>query len=261
MTSAAAALDANPVWDLRSQSFAGALLDPDIEIPIGIGKNNAEAPKRFSVYRNNVVVSLMEAMESVYPSVRALLGDDNFDLFSRAFIAKYPPTSPMMQYYGEGFGDFLEGIPALSESSFLADLARLERKWLDAYHAADAPALKPEQLGGFSPEETLSITFNKHPACSIVRSEYAVFDLFDARNELPSGDIDFQQSQIVLITRPELSVMLAHLSPAQATFFETLSDGGNLGTAIGSAMETSADFNPSETIALALETGAFSGVV
>lgn len=260
MAAAAEVLDHAPAWDLRSQTFAGALLDPDIDIPVGVGKNNAAAPKRFSVYRNNVVVSLMEALESVYPSCRALLGEENFNLFARAFVAKHPPTSPMMQHYGAGFAEFLERIPALSESPFLSDLARLERLWLDAYHAADAPVLTPDQLAGFSPEETLEIRLVTHPACFLLKSEHPVFDFFDARNAVPEGDIDLGTGQNVLVTRPEITVMLAHLSPAQTKFFEAMVGGESLGSAIGAAMGVADDFNPSETIALALETGAFSGL-
>ena len=254
-------MSAAVAWDLRSTDFAAALLDPDIDIPTGAGRDGEEKPKRFAVYRNNVVVSLIESVKAGFPAVHCLLGDENFTLVARNYIAQSPPSSPMMQNYGETFPHFLSAFPPLAESRFLADVAQLERNWLESYHAIDAEVLKPEDLAGLEPEQTLELRFAVHPAAKLLRSPYPVYDLFAAREEFPDMDaIDFDAGQSVLTTRGYLQVAVTHLDVATATFIESLMNKQSLAEAIGAAMEIDENFAPGTAIATMLETGIFSKI-
>ncbi len=88
-------------------AFAAALLDPDIAIPAEVtGPDGGPATRRYGVYRNNVVVSLMEALRGSFPSVLAIMGEENFARVARNFVASHPPRSAMMQRYGEEFRKF-----------------------------------------------------------------------------------------------------------------------------------------------------------
>ena len=49
-------------------AFAQALLDPDLPCPSGLCTWNGSDPaRRFAVYRNNVVVSLIDALADIVP--------------------------------------------------------------------------------------------------------------------------------------------------------------------------------------------------
>ena len=121
---------------LRMGHFADALLNPEQQAPQGVGRDGEPAPKRFAVYRNNVVVSLIEAMNQAYPSIAAIMGEANFSKVARHFISAHPPNTAMMQTYGSEFAEFIKNYKPLKKSPFLADVARAERAWLQAYHAA-----------------------------------------------------------------------------------------------------------------------------
>ena len=245
--------------DVRSAAFANALLDPDVEIPDGIGKRGEITPKRFSVYRNNVVVSLMEAMKANFSSLHAIMGEENFAKIARNFIFIHPPTSPMMQNFGAQFPGFLASFKPLEKSPFLVDIAQAEHAWLASHHASDAEPLKPEELASVDPDQTGMIKFNPHPATHLLQSEYPLFDFFNARFNW-DGKVDLSQSQSVLLTRPALDVAVTKLNSAQASFIGALITQSPLGEAIGNAIEIDEDFDPSAAIALILETGAFKSI-
>ena len=245
-------------FTIRAEDFSKALLDPSIAPPTGVGKKSTTdpAPKRFNVYRNNVIVSLMDALKAAYPSILAILGEDNFNKVARIHVTSFPPKNPMMQTYGSEFPDFLQNFKPLRNSPFLADLAKAEQAWLSAYHARDGEPINPEILAGFSPEETTQLTFKFHSAAKLIKSEFPLMDLFNYRVLVPQDDIDLSISQSMLITRPALEVMSVALDAATTRFFEVLLKGQTLAHAIDAALELNANFDASQAIATLIQTGA-----
>lgn len=237
--------------------FAGALLDCDMAVPEGVtGPDGRPSPRRYGVYRNNVVVSLMDALAAAFPSVRALLGEDCFARVSRNFVAFHPPRSPLMQHYGADFPGFLEGFAPLRKHPWLADVARLERGFLDVYHAADAPRLAQESLAGLPPQDLPSLRFTPHPASFLMASLYPVFDLFGWRDQRQEK-VDCAKAQCALVTRPELVVELRAIDRAQHDFLGRLMQASTLGEAAGAALERDAGFDLAGTLALAFSAGVF----
>ncbi len=62
---------------MNSQTtFAQALLNPDLPCPGGLTSWNGSDPaQRFAVYRNNVMVSLIDALADSYPGLQELVGE------------------------------------------------------------------------------------------------------------------------------------------------------------------------------------------
>lgn len=247
-----------------NNAFAPALLDPDLEVPAGmVGPDGNTAPKRFSVYRNNVVSSLMEALAETYPSIKALVGEENFATICRIYISAHPPSSPMMQAYGDLLPQFLRDFQPLKHSPFLVDVADVEKHWIAAYHSADATPFDGTLLANIEPDLLMETRFDVHPATQLISSNYALFDLFQTRNNQSGSISDFsthQFAQSVLITRPYLSVEVTRLDPAQTLFFTELIANRTLGHSVEAAMQHSDEFDASAAIALMLTTGAFTNI-
>ncbi len=243
---------------LRPAEFGAALLDPGQSVPDDLRDHlHRRAGKRFDVYRNNVVSSLLEAMRKVYPSLAAIMGEANFNTVARAFVVQHPPRAAMMLGYGAGFDSFLETYAPLGKSPFLADVARAERAWLDAYHAPDIAPLGGDALLACQPDELMGLTFEAHPAAWLLQSAYPAADLFAWRTQVPANGVDLDEAQTVLITRPVLDVEVRTLTPAEAAFFAVLLTGGNLGEAIGGHMAAAPDTDLGQLIGLLLASGAF----
>ena len=60
--------------------FRSALLDPSLPVPGGLtDAEGRPAGARYNVYRNNVAVSLTEALHTGFPIISKLLGKENMD--------------------------------------------------------------------------------------------------------------------------------------------------------------------------------------
>jgi len=128
-------------------AFAPPLLDPAREVPTAVaGRNGKPAGRRYDVYRNNVTVSLIETLAAIYPAVQRITGPDFFRAMARFHVRSSPPASPLLFEYGHDFPDFIAGYEHAQDMPWLADVAHIERAWLDAYHAADALTLAPMRL-------------------------------------------------------------------------------------------------------------------
>lgn len=244
-----------------SVHFSEALLEPESPLPRGIvGPDGKPAPKRFNVYRNNVVVSLCEALGKTYPSIKALLGEDYFNALARAFVSRTPPQSPVLIWYGAEFPDFVETFPPLEAYPYLADVARAEWAWLQAYHAEDAAPMDPAELGALPPDEVGDARFRRHPAAWVIFTAWPVLDLLRANRFDEEVEIDLGTAQPVLITRPELDVELTLLRPGADLFLQGLFNGQSLGEAALAAQENCPDFSLSDSLSDCLSNGAFQGL-
>ena len=239
-------------------ALSAALLEPDRETPLLVsGPAGKAAAKRYNVYRNNVTVSLIDALAAAYPAVQRITGVDFFRAMARFHIRETPPTSPLLFEYGRDFPAFIERYEYAQGMPWLADAARIERAWLDAYHAADAPALSVADLASVSPERLADLVFTPHPATRLVRSRYAAVTIFAANREpAPVEDIDASQAEDALITRPEFDVVVRRLAPGEAEFLSVLMAGRPLGGAAAAALGAHPDFDIGMGLTTLIEAGA-----
>lgn len=243
----------------QSAVFGSALLDLKVDVPDELRDHqHRKAGKRFDVYRNNVVSSLMEALRKVYPSLVVIMGEANFNTVARIYVTQHPPHEAMMASYGTGFDRFLESFTPLYKSPFLADVARAERAWLDAYHAPDLAPLAGDALLGLQPDALMGLTFTPHPATLLLQSAYPVADLYAYRTEVPAHGVNLDEAQALLITRPFLEVDVRALDPGQASLFAALISGRSLGEAIEEHMAIKPETDLGALIGLLLTSGAFT---
>ena len=180
---------------------------------------------------------------------------------ARFHVRATPPTSPLLFEYGHDFPDFIERYEYAQSMPWLADVARIERAWLDAYHAADAEPLAPQALACVPPALLADIVLTPHPAMRIVRSPFPAVTIFAAnRSAGPVGRIEATEPEDALVTRPGLEVVVRRLPPGGAAFLVRLVSGEPLGAAAAAALAESPDFDLPANIAGMLEAGAFTAI-
>ena len=248
-------------------AFAEGLLAPAATCPPGLLTWNGSAPeKRFAVYRNNVVVGLVDALADSFPVTQALVGEDFFRAMAREFVRVKPPRSPVLALYGDGFAGFIEDFPPVAGLPYLADLAHLEYLRVMAWHAADVDAITPERIGAVlaDPDGLPQARLTLHPALLVLPSVHAVVSLWAAHQAdspaLALAAVDPAQAEAALLWRNGLEVEIRRVGPGTALFIGRLQQAASLAQAGAAAMAADADFDPAATLALLIGCGAITGI-
>lgn len=235
--------------------FTAAVLNPELKTPEGlVNPDGIPAGKRFDVYRNNVAVSLSDALEAAFPAVRSLVGAEFFRAMSGVFLRQHPPTSPMMMFYGADMPAFLAEFPPAATLPYLPDVATLELAQRTAYHGADSVPIDATKLEQIAPDQLGNTRFTLAPTLQIVPSEWPLFDIYLKATQ-PNAPAGAQLPQSVLVVRPEFDPVLHPLSAQQTRFITHLKLGDTLEAALDAAGD---DFDLTPTLGLLLSQNAIS---
>ena len=315
-------------FETTVRALAAALGEPSAPPPtMTRGRLGAPDARRFAVYRNNVAVGLIGALEARYPVSRRLAGDELFRAMARAFVHRHKPRSPVMIAYGGKFPEFMaeylarvEAAPSLDHDAFgrvssplvgedqgggsrdpmrqesrgasddllgpsdppplgrseerpsvgrampaptrgggcangidsaeaqqapacLADVARLENAWVEAYHAEDASVATVCELGSLSPDSLPNTRIAFHAAARLLRfatpaaTVWASAQSSDHPVALPEAP-----GEDALITRPDCDVRVRVLPPGGYDFALKMREGATLIEAFTALDDPAFDF-------------------
>lgn len=211
----------------QQHGFARALLDRAAPVPAGVIE-----PERFAIYRNNVLVSLIEALETRFPVTRAIVGGDCFHGMARSFAAACPPRSPLLMLYGTAFPAFIATLAPLRDLPYLADVARIEAACTEAFHAADAPLADPAELATLGPADWATARLVLHPSVRTLASPWPAASIWLAHQQ-GAGLADLVwRPEDALVARPGWLVGVHALPPGGGAFFAALADHGRLAAAL-----------------------------
>ncbi|HTJ93529.1 MAG TPA: DNA-binding domain-containing protein [Pararobbsia sp.] len=248
--------------DHFAATFSSGLMNPMIAPPDDVvSRTGKTVAKRYNVYRNNVTVSLIDALAAIYPAVQRITGVDFFRAMARFHIRATPPESPLLFEYGRAFPAFIKSYEYAQQMPWLADTARIERAWLDAYHAADASVLDAQAFASIDPVHLADVRFVAHPATGIVRSPYPAVAIFAMNREAGStSTLQSSDAEDALITRPHDEVTVSLLPPGGAAFLRSLIDGQTFGEAVEAAFGDNEAFDLSANLAGMISAGVFTAI-
>ncbi|MEO1704970.1 MAG: DNA-binding domain-containing protein [Pseudomonadota bacterium] len=232
-----------------------AILGPDLPVPEGLSDGQGRAAgKRFDVYRNNVAVSLTEALITAFPTVHNLVGDAFYRAMAGVFLRQHPPSSPLMMFYGAEMPGFLGSFEPVAHLPYLVDAARLDLALRQAYHAADAAPIAPEALQ-IAPDALMVARVEMAPAAQILTSPYPLHGIWlmtKGAGKPPA------HGQDVLVSRPGYDPEVDLLLPGAAEFLLALQGSATVEAALEAAPALSAERDLGPTLALALQRGIFT---
>jgi Putative DNA-binding domain len=247
-------------WHDTSTVFAASLLNAEQAAPDFLTSfSGVNDQRRFAVYKNNVTVSLVRALQSNFPAIVKLVGEEFFTALARVFVTNHPPKSRILAQYGAEFPGFLAAFGPLADYPYLSDVAQIEHLWREAYHEADATPVTLEQLATVSATDVAGLRFKVHPAARLLQSHYAAGSIFSAnRADAEWAPFDAAKGEYSLITRPHFECALRILNDAEGAFVNGLLNGATLQDSAEKAMATGANFDLSASISGVLQAGAFT---
>jgi hypothetical protein len=232
--------------------FASALLGDDATgAADGIAADGIDPARRVQVYRNHVLTSLTDALETTFPVVCRLVDRRFFGFAADRYIRRSPPAGPCLFEYGETFPEFLASFPPCAGHPYLADVARLEWAMNVALHAEDVLAIAPDALGRVPPEDVGRLRFHIDPSASWLRSPWPVDRIWRANQPGadPTALVDLAGGEALLeVRRRDDAVTLRRLERAELAFRAALGTAATLETATGLALDEAPGFDLTEAL-------------
>ena len=240
-------------------SFAGALKTGDASALADL-VSDADSPG-FAVYRNNVVSNIIGTLGDAYPAVKRLVGDRLFAAMAKAYWESHPPIERSLTLYGEGFADHIETWPPAAKLIYLADVARIDRAWLEAHHAEDAAPLTVKAVQAMPPEQLGACTPGLHPSVRRIASDQPAYSIWRANREdevVEKIRLDTSR-ETALVHRPKGDVKHRTLTPVEARFLDAMSKGASFDGASGVVANSFPGADPAPVFIRLLTEGVFRG--
>ena len=178
------------------------------------------------VYRNNYHGQLVACLDESFVQLRRWLGDEQYRVACLDHIEAVVPRDWTLDAYPAGFVDTLERrFPADFE---IADLAWLEVSLGEAFVAADAAPVTPDQLTAIDWDGAilaLSPSLRMRPARS---NAVAIWTALAAGTPPPAARNVGQTGEIA-VWRVGFTSCLRHLTPLEAEALRLARDGASFG--------------------------------
>ena len=248
--------------DFDQSAFVRALLDPELPPPNEFETPNGFPPeRRFAVYRNNVCVGLVDALAERFPICLQVVGDEFFRAMAQCYVRAFPPRSPMLFEYGDGFATFVSEFEPARDLAYLPDVARLEYAVGQAYHAADAAPLPLDFLRTLPHDRLDRATAVLHPSMHVIASKHPIVSIWRWHmSDEETKPLELNRGEEALVVRPELAIRVSTLPAGGSAFVDSLRDGRTFGESMHAATAAAADFELTSCLRELLVAEAFVAI-
>jgi hypothetical protein len=216
-----------------------------------------------SVYRNTVAKGLVDALRDRFPTVERAVGEGWFIAAALDFARVHPPVRAELSAWGGDFPAWLATFPPAADLTYLADLARLDELWMQAYLAADAPPLPAEAFARLDGEGLARMGARVHPSARTAWFADGVAEVWRLTRPPADPPAEIELSPApggLLLVRPDATVETLALSRAGFVFLNACAEGESLAAAADRALsaEPGADF--ARQFADLIEIGTFAAL-
>jgi hypothetical protein len=198
--------------------------------------------RRLGIYRTNTRENFAVALEAAFPLLHRCTGAEEFRQLAWAYQKACPSPAGNLFHVGRRLPAFLADHLHGTGDEYQIDVARLEWRVQESMVAADSDeALDLAALAAVPPERQAGIRFHVHPSVRLLRTEYAVFALWEAlqsRRPVPPAR---REPECLLVLRRAAGVELQRLPGTDLAWLEALQAGATFGVAVGALPATEQD--------------------
>lgn len=194
-------------------------------------------------YQANADYAAQHSLQTAYPIVAQLMGDESFAHLAADFWAKHPPLRGDLAQWGGELAVFIASIQALQTEPYLSDVAKVE--W--ALHTAATALDKAANLATISlltEQDSDALTLQLAPGTALIHSEYPIASILTAHLD---GNPSFEEvgqklrknvPEIALVWRRDLRPMVSVCGHGEAVFLMHLLAGESLSVSLNAALNT-----------------------
>ena len=204
-------------------------------------ESGARAMRGLQAYRINGGASAERALAAALPTVRMLLGEEDFEHLAREFWRAAPPLRGDLAEWGADLPAWVAAHEQLRPWPYLADCARLDLAVHQCERAADA-ALDAASLARLGDTDPSRLVMGLMPGLAVIESRWPVVSIhrthhdeahasFDAAKEA----IDQARGESAIVSRSGWKGIVTPVDAATAQWTRQLLEGCDLATAIAQA--------------------------
>jgi hypothetical protein len=195
--------------------------------------------RRFKVYRTSVLENYRQALSSIFPVTSRLVGEQFFSQAATQFAHKNESTSGDLNQYGDAFPAFLEAYQPARDLAYLPDVARLEWRWHETFHATDPQPLDLEKLATVRPDDYGRLIFDLQAGYRSLHTPYPVDRIWQV-NQPEHADPELvhldSQPRWLVIYRFDFEVRIANVSRGMHALTQALAGKQQLSDATDDAL-------------------------
>jgi len=228
------------------QAFAAGVWHEAPAVLTHIRDATFPAARLLQIYRHNSFASLTDALAADFPVVHRLVGESFFERTTEAYLRQHPPQAANLHDVGKSFAEFLSSFEPAQTLAYLADVARLERAWHEAYHAADGAALALERLAGMAPENYGKLVLTLHPSARVLTSAYPILRIWQVNQPGYEGNatVSLDQGGVhLLVIRRSLEVEIETLTHGEHALLHACAQRQSLAIAQAAVLAYDPDFD------------------
>lgn len=187
-----------------------------------INNNRVAKTDRIRIYQNNIIQGLCNAILAAYPLCAKMVGEQFMKTMVREYIRHYKPITADLNMYGETLTSFIKTYAPAQSQTYLPDLARLEWRIHQSYHAADDEALDLLSLAKHTEDEQANMSVTLRSSVFLQTASYPLDDIIALCNGVEKATpVSLHKNKYTfLVYRPELRVNSMRLSTAEHSFLE-----------------------------------------
>lgn len=143
------------------------------------GNDRLSPAEQADIYRRQFFLRHVDSLIEDHAGLVHFLGDDGFDAFARAYLAKHPPRTPSLRELGADIATFAATHQGLPEHlrGVCTDMARYELYIVDLFDMADVPAPDAQRLATIPEEAWLTRPLVFTPLLRLFAFGYPIPDL------------------------------------------------------------------------------------
>lgn len=203
------------------------------------GTRNVPRERRLDIYRNAYRERLIETLGSDYEVLAKLLGQDAFRRLSTVYIDKNPSRYYSLRWFGKELSLFLDYSPENGTHDWEAEMACLEWTFIEAFDAANTPAITEKDAAAIPPDQWPTLTAIFHPSVHVIRLWWNTLELWHtAKNdEQPAAPVRLDQCHHCLLWRNNLVTQFRSLQADEAIALSAALNGSNFSEICGALAE------------------------